>query len=166
MSFRKNWLPNLVTSLLQLLAGGLIYKQEVQPWVENLLGLPRDRLLRAVGYCIGAAALLFGLLRGRVMWPRIKSLAQGVHQRLALLARRRSMDLTPEALPPRTASATAIALQPLAGGAQSPLPHFVTANNSAWMLQEFTRQQRIALRAAVNDPSMWRNAALLDSPHG
>lgn len=104
--------------------------------------------------------LLDHLLFERRLRPRVKNLAR----RLRSLGWPRA--LAPGALPPGTASATATTLQPLAGGAQSPLPHFVTANNSAWMLQEFTRQQRIALRAAVNDPSMWRNTALLDSPHG
>jgi hypothetical protein len=147
-TFRKNWLPSLMTSLLQLLAGGLIYKQEVQPWVENLLGLPRDRLLRAVGYSIGLSVLLLGMLRARVLWPRIRNLAQVVRQRLALLARRRPMDLTPEALPPGTASAIAAAMP-----------------NSSWMQWEVARQHQIAVQAAM-DSTMHRNVALLDSPHG
>jgi hypothetical protein len=46
---------------------------------------------------------------------------------------------------------------------RTPVP-FVNSNNSPWTLEGFARQQQAALRAAVNDPSMWRNTALLDSP--
>jgi hypothetical protein len=100
--------------------------------------------------------LLDHLLFERRLRPRVRNLAR----RLRYL--RRPIDLTPEALPPGTPGATA------AGNPAfwPPVPQFVTANNSSWMLQEFTRQQQAALRAAVNDPSMWRNAALLDSPQG
>jgi len=82
-----------------------------------------------------------------------------LYQRVVLLARR-PLDLAPDALPPGTASAIATAMQPLAGGSRP----FVNTNNSTWMLEEFARQQRSAWRASMGDSSMWRNAALLDSP--
>jgi hypothetical protein len=153
MSFRKSWLPNLFFFLL----GPLIFKPTWQPWMENLIGLPRDRLLRVVGYSIGLSVLLLGLLRARMISPWIKNLGQVVHQRLALLARR-SMDLTPAEFPVGTPSATAAAIQP------SPVPPFVNTTNSPWMLEDFAQRQRAALLASGVDPSMWRNAALLDSP--
>ncbi len=36
MSFRDSWLPGLVTSALQLLAGALIFRHELQSWVVRV----------------------------------------------------------------------------------------------------------------------------------
>jgi hypothetical protein len=103
----------------KMLVTAAIFKQTLRPWLENFIALPRDRLVRAAGYIIGLSILLFGLLRvQRTLWPWIRKLAPAfraalgqVYQRIALRARR-PMDLTPEALPPGTASAIAMATQP------------------------------------------------------
>jgi hypothetical protein len=93
MSFRKNWLPNLVTGLLYFLLGPLIFKPVWQPWVERLLSLPLELLARVAGYAVGLSALLFGLLHARAVFTVIGRL----YQRAALLFRR-SGDLIPREL--------------------------------------------------------------------
>lgn len=70
MSFRKNWLPNLVTTFL---LAPLVFKQQLQPWVENLLSQPRDRLMRAGAAILALSVLLLGLLRVRTLWPRVRN---------------------------------------------------------------------------------------------
>jgi hypothetical protein len=35
-TFRENWLPNFVSSLLQLLVGFLVFEQTLRPWLRTL----------------------------------------------------------------------------------------------------------------------------------
>lgn len=169
--FREHWLPSLVASILQLLAGALIFKQQVQPWVENLFSLPRDRLVRAAGYIIGLSVLLFGLLRARTLWPWLKTRTRRLRSRdktVALTGLR--ADLTPGSLsaslstpelPPGTASAIAMAMQP--PPPRAPLPQFI--NNSNWMQWEAAqRQHDVAARFAMASAQRGFSAALLSPP--
>ncbi|HVN43673.1 MAG TPA: hypothetical protein VMT66_00355 [Steroidobacteraceae bacterium] len=99
MSFRDNWLRGLVISALQLLAGGLIYKQQLQPWVENLTSLPRDCLVRIGGYIVGLSVLLLGLLRARTLWPWVQRHARHPRGRDVTVALTgQAMHLTPGSL--------------------------------------------------------------------
>jgi hypothetical protein len=153
VSFRKNWLPNLVTTFL---LSPLLFKQQLQPWVENIISQPRDRLLRTVGWIIGVSVLLFGLLRARTLWSWVRSaVARRLRKRGAILPfsgssvsatiDKAALTVAPPELPPGTASAIAMAMQPPA-----PRPRFVNSNDSAWLLQEYARQRaegRFALAA-------------------
>jgi hypothetical protein len=169
MSFRKNWFPSLVISVLQLLAGGLIYKQQVQPWVEDLLSQPRDRVLRVAGYIFGLSVLVFGLLRARTLWPWVRNVvARRPRSRVTLLplsgsslsatigAAALTASVSPP-LPPGTASAIAMAMQP--PPQRSQLEQFV--NNSHWMQWEAAqRQHDIAARFGTSTMQGFRAAVL------
>ena len=177
--FLERWLPGLVTSALQLLAGALLFKQQLQPWVEHLLGLPRNLLLRAVGYAVGVSLVLFGLLHART----VRAAFGRLYARGALLMRRRG-DLIPRELTVQQETVATLSTKVIrAPGTPTDLtpatispgtgsvvltgypPTVRTTNNSELMLQEFNRQQRITLQAlAMNDPAIWRNWALLDLP--
>jgi hypothetical protein len=196
MSFRKNWLPNLFFFLL----GPLVFKPTWQPWVENLIGLPRDRLVRAAGYVFELSVLVLGLWVFIKQVPRLTNLARSLpsaarvavgqlYRRVALLLRRSgdllprelntqqettaaltmkilrapgasAGDLTPAAISPGSGG-TALTGYPPSVNMRSPLPQFVTTNNT-WMLEDFMRQQRAQLAAggfATNGtqvgPSYW-----------
>jgi hypothetical protein len=164
MSFRKNWLPNLVTSILQLLVGALIYKQQVQPWVENLLSMPRGFLMRAIGLAAGVSALLFGLLHARA----VLALMGRICERASLPIRRGRGDLIPRELrayQDTVATLTTkvirapVALSPEAGSITlaghapilsvgSPTPQFIT-NSSGRMYEQAVHQQHMDALAAM-----------------
>jgi hypothetical protein len=173
VSFRKNWFPSLVISALQLLAGGLIYKQQVQPWVENLLSQPWDRILRVAGYILGLSALLFGLLRARALWPWVRNVvARRRNREIVLPLSGSSVSTTiskaavtasvssPD-LPPGTASAIAMAMQP--PPQRSQLGQFVNTS----MMQQWEAYQRhhdLQTRFAIDSTMPRFNAALLSPP--
>jgi hypothetical protein len=159
VSFRKNWLPNAFFFLLN----AVIFKQQVQPWLENLLSQPRDRVLRVAGYIFGLSLLLFGLLRARTLWPWVRNLAtRRMRSRGETVALRLpssiSASISPPELPPGTASAILMAMQP--PPPRSPLPQFV--NNSQWMQWEaYQRHHDIAVRSSMVSTMPGFRAALL-----
>jgi hypothetical protein len=133
MSFRKNWLPNLVTWLLTV----LLFKQQLWPWEEKLIDVPQDRLLRLIGCAFGLSLLLLGLLRARA-W-----LGPVLRRRAFLLRRLTELKAS------RTPGTAVAAFQP-AFQAPAFQPTFINTNHSEVMLQEFARQQRTARIAGGN----------------
>lgn len=98
---------------------------------------------------------VLGLLRARTWWLWLKTLARRLRNRgtvlplsgssLSMTIGKAALTVAPPELPPGTASAIAMAMQP-----PPPRPRFVNSNDSAWLLQEYARQQaegRFALAA-------------------
>lgn len=136
---------DLTLSVLLSVAGNLLYRLFVHPWLEPLL-----RAVRAA--CVG----LYRRLRSRDVTVPLSG--SGLSMSIGTGALTASV--SPPDLPPGTASAIAMAMQD-----PPPRPRFVNSNDSTWMLQEYARRQQGSLPLGLVNSSIVMQAQAARHSH-
>ena len=155
MGFRDDW---SISILLNLIAA-VLYRLFVHPWLEPLVratGPVSIALYRRLIASCGRFAAQFGRRSGDLTPGRLHDLNLSIS--VPSTATLHAKVIRAEPLPPGTASAIAMAMQP--APQRSPLSQFV--NNSHLMQWEaFQRQHDIAARVAMDSQMNGTPAVLL-----
>ena len=132
----------------------LLFRQQLRPWVEAIPNQPRERLIRALAYSV-ALSVLLGAVRGRKLWPRVRSIAarlRPARSTTILVPSAISVRIEPSEPPPgRAGNITSVVLQPPPPTPELPL------DSAEWKLSEQVRRfyigRALAGRALLSPPS-------------